>query len=66
VCNLDVIYFRYGVKSVKQKVLTLYELSGVPDILQLFPCKSEEFKQNVSQLIESFDPEDPYWKVRGR
>ncbi|XP_061169727.1 tudor domain-containing protein 5-like [Saccostrea echinata] len=54
--------YHYGVKSVKQKVLTLYELNGVPGILKLFRCESEELEQNVSQLIESFDPEDPYWK----
>ncbi|XP_062610379.1 tudor domain-containing protein 5-like [Saccostrea cucullata] len=54
--------YQYGVKSVKQKVLTLYELNGVPGILKLFKCESEELEQNVSQLIESFDPDDPYWR----
>lgn len=56
-------YLRYGVKSVKQKTLTLYELNRVPEILKLFHCPSPELEQGVSQLIENFDPEDPYWRV---
>lgn len=56
-------YLRYGVKSVRQKTLTLYELNRVPEILKLFKCPSPELEQGVSQLIENFDPEDPYWRV---
>lgn len=54
--------YQYGVKSVKQKTLTLYELNRVPEILKLFHCPSPELEQGVSQLIENFDPEDPYWR----
>lgn len=56
-------YLRYGVKSVRQKSLTLYELNRVPEILKLFKCPSPELEQGMSQLIENFDPEDPYWRV---
>nr|XP_022323626.1 tudor domain-containing protein 5-like [Crassostrea virginica] len=53
--------YQYGVKSVRQKILSLYELDSVPAILKLFRSPHSELEQNVSQLMESFDPEDPYW-----
>ncbi|XP_021340647.1 uncharacterized protein LOC110441734 [Mizuhopecten yessoensis] len=48
--------------SKKKKFITLYELNRVPFILDLFDHQCEELRTNVRELIQMFDPSDPYWK----
>ncbi|KAK3088903.1 hypothetical protein FSP39_025245 [Pinctada imbricata] len=46
--------------------LKLYEINSLPIILEEFGSESlpygAELNSNIIQLIETFDPEDPYWK----
>ncbi|XP_066293726.1 tudor domain-containing protein 5-like isoform X2 [Branchiostoma lanceolatum] len=42
--------------------LTIYELQCVPDILLAFEDSSLELADRIQEELQSFDPEDPYWK----
>ncbi|XP_060065755.1 uncharacterized protein LOC132546077 [Ylistrum balloti] len=46
----------------EKKSISLYELNRVPFILDLFEHQCQELRTNVKELIQMFDPCDPYWK----
>lgn len=50
------------IEDREKKSITLYELSRVPYFLDLFDHQSEELRTNVRELIQMFDPSDPFWK----
>ncbi|XP_033763403.1 uncharacterized protein LOC117344681 [Pecten maximus] len=50
------------IQDSEKKFITLYELNRVPFILDMFDHQCEELQTNVRELIQMFDPCDPYWK----
>lgn len=57
----------YDVPGVKHKEfllpqLTLFPLSSVNDLLNLFECPSKKLRQEVTAIINSFDPHSLYWQ----
>ncbi|XP_059151478.1 tudor domain-containing protein 5-like isoform X2 [Physella acuta] len=56
----------YGVKSVTEdkKLLSLFSLTAVPFIIELYGKNAEhdDLKSTVLEILNWFDPDDPYWK----